>query len=162
MRTFAVILGTIIVCLMVGIGGYLIGTSGPAVRDPLTATYNEYGNVELTSRYQGDLVIYWVAYNERRNCSRLTSFWYHRWEWNREWRAWQDFGQKLGTAPFTLREGLSVAAPFPRPACGETVVRAEVETSLGRFVFRIPVNQQTALTRPKWVPMARERWYDLH
>ena len=161
MRTFAIIVGTIVVCLLVGFTGFWIGNGGLAGKDAIMANVTERGDLEITSLHRRQIEIIAVTFNDAEYNDVCASrpnpvFWTHGWNPN-----WQNGGWYVRYAPVSLREGDVVFALYNPRACGERIVKADVITDVGTYVFRYPNAAKSRGNRPNVTPLTLDRWFDL-
>jgi hypothetical protein len=166
MRTFGIVVGTIFAFLVVGIGGYLLGWGALWKSDAIVAEVTSNGDLEITSRTATDVVIKSVTFNDRRMVYGCTSaskpilgsvpqrvgpnyLWYQDWR-NVKWYN-----------GVSLSEGDVVVATFDRSRCGDKIVKAEVVTDLGTYVFRYPQPSRTYQGGGYPIPLTSDWWADI-
>lgn len=164
MRTFAIVIGTVVVIAVVALGGFLIGQGGFWKSEAIFAGLNENGDLEITSRDHRSIQVVSVVFNDAERidtcASRPKPLLYTRsWFWAGDNLRWQPRWARHDGA-VSIDEGEIVVAPINRAVFGETIVKAEVVTSLGTYVFRYPAGDKAAVGREHWTPMHLDRWYD--
>ena len=163
MRTFAIIVGTILVVLLISAGGYWVGTGGLDRHDGITAAISGDRDLELTSRHSRTIHIAAVRFNNRCTVTRFKWFDPNRFYW-----VTTDVSNANPNAAPTsipMQEGNVVWALFSqypqysRQDCGFQIVKAEVfTTDDGTYVFRNPEKSKAF----NHVPMVLESWYEMH
>jgi len=164
MRTFSIILSTIVVVLLVGATGYWLGTGGLSRHNAVFAAVNENGDLEITARAQ-QIQVQSVTFNDATGnslCGARRIFLKHVWRAVGDWNGtgvvrWYETTPVHPTSPM-LQEGDIVIMPFYRGACGDTIVKAEVVTTFGTYVFRYPRDAKAANGQPLRTPLVADHW----
>jgi len=156
MRTFAVVVGIIVVCALIGFGGFWFGNGGLDNRDDIAASITDRGDLEITSLRHRHIQVIAVVFNDQEYIDACAShpypeFWMRDWNMNGRAGGWH-----LSNVPVQLREGDVVFALYNPRACGERIMKAEVVTDLGTYVFRSPSDRKVA--RPGRFAMKLDRW----
>jgi hypothetical protein len=156
MRTFGIIMATLVVVLLVGFGAYWAGNGGLAIHDEIIASITGDGDLEVAALHERKVAIESVRFNDRCTVDRFK--WYDR------SKPWYNGGwvitETSSTGPISLREGDLVYALYDQRACGVRILKAEVATSAGIYVFRYPLDTSRA-PRPDRFPLVLDRWFDL-
>jgi len=160
MRTYTIVLSTIVVCLLVGLAGYWLGTGKLARHDAIFAEVDK-SCFHIISQHPGSVEIRNVTFNDSINdaCTssshpmlyKLTQSYSRDWQGNVTWT--KSWGAPQQTV--MLSEGDVAGVAFDRALCGGRLVKARVETSLGTYVFR-----DSAKIGDRGLVI--DRWSDLH
>ena len=158
MRTFAIVFAAIVVCLLVGLGGFWIGNGGLAGRDAIMASVTDRGDLEITAMQRRQIEVIAVTFNDADNIAVCASrpapvFWARNWNVNGQAGGWN-----LQYAPVSLRAGDVVFALYNPRACGERIVKARIVTDNGTYEFRYPHGRDV---RPNRIALRLDRWFNL-
>jgi len=159
MRTFAIVVAAIVVCALVGLGGFWLGNGGLEGRDAIAASVTDRGDLEITALHHRRVEIIGVVFNDADYIDTCASrpnpmFWMRDWNMNGPGGAWH-----ISNVPVELREGDVVFALYNPRVCGEKIIKAEVVTDIGTYEFRAPQAGKAA-ARPNRFPMKLDRWFD--
>ena len=145
LRTFWIILTTIIATLLVVAGGSYTYSRVVWHSNKIVAEVNDWGHLEITSRSIDPVYVVGVAFNDRgmNQCTPRPgpNFFIKDYTWfDQEKNQWS-FRWLLKDS-VTLEEGRVAVVPYDRRQCGDTIVKAVVFTNIGNFAFEAP--------RPGW------------
>jgi len=145
LRTFGIILATVIATLLVLAGGTYAYSKYVWHPKIIVAEVNDWGHLEITSRSRDAVYVAGVAFNDHgmNQCAPRPgpNFWIKEYTWFDQGKnVWySNFRNKDDVA---LEEGRMAVVPFDRRLCGDTIVKAVIYTSAGNFTFVAP--------RPEW------------
>jgi len=154
MRIFGIIMAVVLGLLLLGFCGYWLGGGVLWGESAIFAEVNDRGDLEITARSAYAVDVQAVHFNDRADC--WAPYFYQR-SWYFGGGNWRENWQRTGTA--SIKEGDIVVAPFNRAACGDKIVKAEVMTSRGTFVFNYPGAARNYMGDRTRVPLIM-RWLD--
>jgi hypothetical protein len=157
MRTFGIIMAVLLGLAVLGAGGYWLGSGVLWGGSAISAEVVGQTSLEITSHSKFPITIHTVYFNDRHCASG--SFGYRYWyieqtAWGKNWRA-----GKSNFANPKLNEGDSVTASLGRQNCGSRIVKAEVVTDRGTFLFGYPDPARRTTGDGERVPLLL-RWHD--
>jgi hypothetical protein len=157
MRTFWIILSTVVVTLLIVAGGGLI-LRNAWFDVPISAEVSEWGHLDITSHSPQPVYIFGVAFNDRRRneCATQPGWVFFKKvytgfdQYNNKWSNWWRVSDAV-----TLDEGDSVTAQFDRRRCGDQIVKAVIFTNLGTYTFTYPrsphgIAPNRVMLSPSW------------
>jgi hypothetical protein len=157
MRTFGIIMAVLLGLVVLGAGVYWFGHGAIFGESAISAEVVGQTDLEITSHSEFPIIIRTVYFNDRHCASQSFGyrFWYvARTPWGNNLRA----GRSEYVNP-RLNEGDTVTASLGKQNCGNRIVKAEVATDRGSFLFVYPDPERRYAGDSNRVPLLL-RWHD--